>query len=122
MRLTRYIVSNSQLPPDGFPHLEVARVTGRDTQLFFTKILVDRNGQQCRIYNIIHLERHRVHTYYARTLREHRLIARSQCHRSPLRPATYHRRYKPSLPFFYPQRGVLTASHFCFYHPVNGAF
>src|SRR5258706_1483992 len=119
-RLTQYIISNSQFSHNAFPTLEVARVTRRDAHHFLRKF--SSTGTDNNIGSTTNLARYPVRTYYARTLRKYSLFARSECHRSALIRNTSHHRYKPSLPSSHFQHGVPTASHFCFYHPVEGSF
>ena len=113
-RLTRYIISNSQISCDVFSPVEATRVSGRDSLHFLRKS--PSTGTDNNVGSTINLARRLVRTCYARTLREYRLIARSECHRSALIRNThpiYHRRYKHPLPSSHPQCGVPTASLFC---------
>ena len=82
MRSTRYIyiISNPQLSHEVFPPFEMARVTGRHPHHVWRKF--SSTGTNNNVGSTINLVRHLVHTYYARTLREHRLMAQSECHRS----------------------------------------
>ena len=118
MRLTRYIISNSQFSHHAFPHLKIARGNRPRHSTFFAEILVDRN-----LTRMLDLQWTWPGTWSAHTMQGlcesaawSLVTSAAATHYVPL---SIMDDISPLCPLPVPQRGVPTASHFGFYHPVT---